>query len=219
MSTLPLGVFYGRMNPYTRGHASVLNVINQNGRDPVIIVSHTQNGNKNPLTANQKINFIKRSLPGRRVKVMATSKNKPTIFHILHNLKVNNPNIKVYLGSNRIQTLGKSLEKAGYLVEQFGLNRTNTGTNLAGVSGTQARLAARTYNIPLFNRMATPWLNMSTRNSIMQTIRNQTQTQNRKKKRENTPSGNKPTKKKKRNNTSLPRTVSSRATRARRSAA
>ena len=211
MSALPLGVFYGRMNPYTRGHASVLNFINRNGREPVIIVSHTQNGNKNPLTANQKINFIKRSLPGRRVKVMATSKNKPTIFHILHNLKVNNPNIKVYLGSNRIQTLGKSLEKAGYLVEQFGLNRTNTGTNLAGVSGTQARLAARTYNTPLFNRMATPWLNMSTRNSIMQTIRNQTQ--NKKKKRESTPSDNKPMKKKKRNNTSPPRTVSSRSRR------
>jgi nicotinamide mononucleotide adenylyltransferase len=193
---MPLGVFYGRMNPFTRGHASVLNVINRNKREPIIIVSHTQNGNKNPLTANQKMNFIKRSLPGRRVKVMATSKNKPTIFHILSNLKVNNPNIKVYLGSNRIKTLGESLQKSGYLVEQFGVNRTNTGTNLAGVSGTQARLAARTFNTSLFNRMATPLLNASTRNSIMQTIRNQTQN-----------------KKKKRNNASPPRTVKSRSRR------
>ena len=101
MST-PIGVFYGRMNPFTRGHASVLNVIN-NGREPVIVVSHTQNGNKNPLTANQKIAFIKRSLPGRNVKVMSTSTNKPTIFNILRNLKGKTSNVKVYLASNRIK--------------------------------------------------------------------------------------------------------------------
>jgi nicotinamide mononucleotide adenylyltransferase len=184
---MPLGVFYGRMNPFTRGHASVLNVINKNGREPVIIVSHTKNGNKNPLTANQKINFIKQSLPGRRVRVMATSKNKPTIFHILHNLKANNQNIKVYLGSNRINSLGKSIQKGGYLVEQFGSKRTNAGNNLAGVSGTRARLAARTFNAETFGRMATPWLNSSVRNSIMQTIRNQTQNNKKKKRANNSP--------------------------------
>lgn len=198
MST-PIGVFYGRMNPFTRGHASVLNVINKNGRDPVIIVSHTKNGNKNPLTANQKIAFIKQSLPGRRVRVMSTSKNKPTIFHLLHNLKGKNPNIKVYLGSNRIKTLGGFIEEAGYSVGQFGGNRN---ANLEGVSGTRSRTAARAGNRVAFQNMMVPGLSPTSLNAMMKTIRNQTfAKESKKKKRENTPSENKPQKKKKRENT------------------
>lgn len=167
---MSIGVFYGRMNPFTRGHASVLKEIRKNKRNPVIIVSHTKNNNKNPLTANQKINIIKKSLTGQNnVKVMATSKSMPTIFNALKILKTNNPNIQVYLGSNRILTLGASLQKSGYFVKQFGKNRTNNG-----VSGTRSRAAARAYNNKTFKNMMTPGLNSPTLKSIMQTIRNQT---------------------------------------------
>jgi len=164
---MPIGIFYGRMNPFTRGHASALNNIRKNGRTPIIIVSHTKNGNKNPLNANQKITFIKKALNG--VEVMATSKNKPTIFNVLKNLKLRNSNIQVYLGSNRIPTLGKSLQKSGYLVKQFGAIRTNNG-----VSGTRSRAAARAGNTATFKNMMTPGLSPNTLTSMMKTIRNQT---------------------------------------------
>jgi cytidyltransferase-like protein len=170
---MSIGVFYGRMNPFTRGHASVLKEIRKNGRTPIIIVSHTKNGNKNPLNANQKINIIKNSLATmggqNNVKVMATSSSMPSIFSTLEILKINNPNIQVYLGSNRIPTLGKSLQKSGYLVKQFGKTRTNNG-----VSGTRSRAAARAGNTATFQSMMTPGLTPKTLNSIMKTIRNQT---------------------------------------------
>ena len=169
---MPLGIFYGRMNPFTKGHASALNAIRANGRTPIIIVSHTQKIPNNPLTANEKINLIREAVKG--VEVFSTTKNKPTIFGVLNNLKKRNANIKVYLGSNRISTLGNSLVKAGYLVGQFGGKRNNSKGGLSGVSGTKARLAAVSGNTPGFLNMLSPTVSAATANRIAALIRNRT---------------------------------------------
>ena len=169
---MPLGIFYGRMNPFTKGHASALNAIRANGRTPIIIVSHTQRIPNNPLTANEKLNLIREAVNG--IEVFSTTKNKPTIFGVLNNLKKRNANIKVYLGSNRIATLGNSLVKAGYLVGQFGGQRNNSKGGLSGVSGTKARLAAVSGNTPGFRNMLSPTVSAATANRIAALIRNRT---------------------------------------------
>ena len=55
-----IGVFYGRMNPFTKGHEAAINEIKKLGLKPVVIVSHSQNRNKNPLTVNEKIQLIRK---------------------------------------------------------------------------------------------------------------------------------------------------------------
>jgi hypothetical protein len=205
---MPLGVFYGRMNPFTRGHMAAVNHIRSLGLKPVIIITHSQDPEKNPLTVKQKINVIRNSLKNNSVEVFATSSNQPKLHLILNKLKARgNANIRVFLGANRIKGLGKYVEGSGYTAVQFGGNRTNTGNNLAGVSGTRARTAAFQGNRLTFNKMMSLKLSPNRKASLMNLIKTQM-----------TPATKPEQKKKKRNNASPPPT-SARATRTRRSAA
>ena len=167
-----IGVFYGRMNPFTRGHKAVINEIKKLGLNPVIVVTHSQNAKKNPLTVNEKIQLIRKSLNNASIEVFATSLNEPKLHTILDKLKNRgNTNIKVFLGSNRIKGIGKYVEGSGYTAVQFGGARSNTGNNLAGVSGTRARTAAVAGNTATFNRMMSNQLSPNTKRLLMKLIK------------------------------------------------
>ncbi len=162
---MPLGVFYGRMNPFTRGHMSVLNAIRKNGRKPVLIVTHTQNTEKNPLTVNEKMAYMRNALKNNKnVQILATNGKKVTLFSILNNLKKNNANIKVWLGSNRIPTIGKAITKYGYSLQQLGNARKNVAnnnsntpvTNISAMSASRVRKAALKNKMIRFKSMLPP---------------------------------------------------------------
>ena len=166
------GVFYGRMNPFTRGHMAAINEIKNRGLKPVIIVSHSQNAEKNPLTVNEKINLIRKSLKNTNVEVFATSLNEPKLHTILGKLRNRgNTNIQVFLGANRIKSLGAYVIGSGYKAVQFGGARRNTGNNLAGVSGTRARTAAVAGNTATFNKMMSNQLSPNTKRLLMNLIK------------------------------------------------
>jgi len=168
---MPIGVFYGRMNPFTKGHEAAVKYINSLGLKPVVVVTHSQNAEKNPLTVNQKINIIRKSLKNNSVEVFATSLNEPKLHTILNKLKKRgNTNIQVFLGANRIKGLGKYVKASGYTAVQFGGTRSNTGNNLAGVSGTRARTAAVSGNTATFNKMMSNQLSPNTKRVLMKLI-------------------------------------------------
>ncbi len=99
-----IGVLYGRMNPFTIGHQAIVNHIRSIGLIPVIIVSHTQNANKNPLSPGAKIKFIQESLQNGTINVRATSK-KTSLPNILANIGKKYPGMEtkqVFLGENRM---------------------------------------------------------------------------------------------------------------------
>jgi len=76
-------IAFGRMNPITSGHEAVVNklhsVAKEHGASHNLIVSHSQDAKKNPLSAAQKVTHAKNAFPG--TKVTAASKETPTILH------------------------------------------------------------------------------------------------------------------------------------------
>jgi hypothetical protein len=74
---------FGRMNPITSGHEAVVNklhsVAKEHGASHSLVVSHSQDAKKNPLTGEQKVAHAKNAFPGTNVS--SASKDKPTILH------------------------------------------------------------------------------------------------------------------------------------------
>jgi nicotinamide mononucleotide adenylyltransferase len=74
---------FGRMNPVTSGHEAVVkkmhDVAKEHGAGHSLVVSHSQDAKKNPLSAEQKVNHAKNAFPGTNVS--SSSKEKPTILH------------------------------------------------------------------------------------------------------------------------------------------
>lgn len=74
---------FGRMNPITSGHEAVVNklhsVAKEHGASHSLVVSHSQDAKKNPLTGEQKVAHAKNAFPGTNVS--SASKEAPTILH------------------------------------------------------------------------------------------------------------------------------------------
>ena len=70
---------FGRMNPITVGHEKLVNkvkgIAQKVGGTAHIVVSHSQDPEKNPLSAAQKLKHAKRAFPG--VNVSASDKESP----------------------------------------------------------------------------------------------------------------------------------------------
>ena len=70
---------FGRMNPITVGHEKLVNkvkdIADKVGGSAHIVVSHSQDSKKNPLTSSQKVKHAKRAFPG--VNVSASSPDAP----------------------------------------------------------------------------------------------------------------------------------------------
>lgn len=69
---------YGRFNPPTIGHAKLVDKILSIPGDHFVVVSHTQDNKKNPLSSSEKISLLRKMYPGDDVFVPA-SKEMPTI--------------------------------------------------------------------------------------------------------------------------------------------
>lgn len=73
---------FGRMNPITSGHEKLVNkvkdIATKVGGSHIIVLSHTQDSKKNPLSAAQKVKHAKRAFPG--TNFTASSKQAPTFF-------------------------------------------------------------------------------------------------------------------------------------------
>jgi predicted kinase len=73
---------FGRMNPITSGHEKLVNkvkdIAKSVGGSHHIVLSHSQDPRKNPLTAAQKVKHAKRAFPD--ANFTAASKDAPTFF-------------------------------------------------------------------------------------------------------------------------------------------
>ena len=76
---------FGRLNPPTTGHMQLIDkvhsVAKEHGADHSVVVSHSQDPKKNPLSADQKKKHLKRF--SSETNVVASSKEHPTILHHL----------------------------------------------------------------------------------------------------------------------------------------
>ena len=105
---------FGRMNPPTVGHEKLVNTV-QNiakkvGGTAHIVVSHSQDAKKNPLTAAQKLKHAKRAFPG--VNVSASDKESPNFLSQAAKLhKQGVTHFHMVGGSDRVEEYKKLLHK------------------------------------------------------------------------------------------------------------
>jgi len=97
---------FGRMNPPTTGHLKLIDkvkeVAKKVGGSHSVVVSHSQDSKKNPLSSEQKLKHLKRYSPGTHFE--ASSKEKPTFLHHAEQLhKKGVTHLHMVAGSDRVK--------------------------------------------------------------------------------------------------------------------
>lgn len=105
---------FGRMNPITSGHEKLVqkvkDVADSVGGSHHIVLSHSQDPKKNPLTAAQKVKHAKRAFPG--TNFTAADKDAPTFFDHAEKLhKQGVTHLHMVGGSDRTDEYHKLLHK------------------------------------------------------------------------------------------------------------
>lgn len=128
---------YGRFNPPHKGHEAmfkeVIKVAKEMGYKPVIFITATQNSKKNPLTADEKAEYIRKMVANMgNVEVVPLKKGETTISHALAYTT------KQY-GENKYLVVGSDREGGFKHVKKLVVPR---GPNAIDVSATNVRTAA-----------------------------------------------------------------------------
>ena len=110
----PVVMTFGRFNPPTSGHEKLVNkvkeIADQHSAPHHIILSHSQDSKKNPLSASEKVKHAKHAFPGTNIE--AASKEMPTIMH--HAARLNaagHQHLIVVAGSDRVSEFHDLLHK------------------------------------------------------------------------------------------------------------
>jgi len=107
---------FGRLNPPTIGHQKLLQKIvqtaKQMGGQPMMFVSYSQDAKKNPLTAKQKIAYIKKMFPkeARELKLKDDSSLRNAM-DIATELNGKYDNLVMVVGSDRVRDFKTLLNK------------------------------------------------------------------------------------------------------------
>jgi nicotinic acid mononucleotide adenylyltransferase len=163
-------VTIGRFAPVHAGHAMMINHVLTHARSDnakhTILTTATHDGNKNPLTPEQKVKHLKRAFPSANVE--ALSKGHPTLLHHLSKLHSQGAkNIVVHAGSDRAHEYHALIHKYNGVegrhghfkfnsikVKTVGGTRTDADEGVAGASATKMRKAASSGNEKAFHAMA-----------------------------------------------------------------
>ena len=110
----PVVMAFGRMNPPTTGHLKLIDKVKSTaekmGAKHTVVVSHSQDSKKNPLSSDQKIKHLKRYSSGTHFE--ASSKDKPTILHHAARLHAaGHDHLVVVGGSDRVKEMHELLHK------------------------------------------------------------------------------------------------------------
>lgn len=176
-----------RANPPTIGHERVVNHVMQlaNNLDAghSIVLSHSHDGDKNPLTAEQKLRHAQLAFPGTNVST--SSPESPSLLHHVSELhKKGVRNLHLVVGQDRVGQFQDLLNKYngqegahGYFnfdninVHSAG-GRDPDAEGVEGVSGTAQRNHARLNNFEGFRAGAPSRMTDEQAASLMNDIRN-----------------------------------------------
>lgn len=160
---------YGRMNPPTTGHLKVIDKVKEVAKDfggeHHMVVSHTNEPKKNPLTAEQKVKHLRRYAPDTNIR--AASKENPTIFsHAAELHKSGVTHLHIVAGSDRVaeykqkfKELNGKPNKQGEVAFNFKkITVHSAGTRdpdsegTEGMSGTKMREHAKNNDLKSFRK-------------------------------------------------------------------
>lgn len=105
---------FGRMNPPTLGHAKLIDKVHEVSQtynaSHQVILSHTQDDHKNPLTQDAKIKYAKSMFPG--TNIVGSTKELPSLMHhaaVAHKSGVKH--LHVVMGDDRVDEFTELLNK------------------------------------------------------------------------------------------------------------
>ena len=154
---------FGRFNPPTRGHAKLVAAVERIAKemnaDPFVFVSRNHDRNKNPLTYQDKLVFIRKLFPDTNLIDNDQIKNPFNASGYLgSHLKYTN--IVLVAGSDRVKDYEKSFANPDKYFDSFRVisagERDPDSDDIIGMSGTKARSAAARNDLGAF-RAATGW--------------------------------------------------------------
>jgi cytidyltransferase-like protein len=158
---------FGRMNPPTTGHLKLIHkvkeVADKHNAGHTVVISHSQDSKKNPLSGEQKVKHLKRYAPGTNFKT--SSKEHPSIFHHAAELhKQGVTHLRVVVGSDRVKEFKDSLHKYNGVKGKHGHydfkkitvhsagHRDPDAEGSEGMSGTKMRSHAASGNYKEFKK-------------------------------------------------------------------
>lgn len=105
---------FGRMNPPTAGHEKLVNkvkeVADKHNGNHVVVLSHSQDAKKNPLSPEAKVNHAKNLFSGTNIK--SSSKEHPTFLHQASELhKSGTEHLVMVAGSDRVSEYKEKLHQ------------------------------------------------------------------------------------------------------------
>ena len=103
---------FGRMNPPTIGHEKLVDKVHEVAKkhDAVhaVVLSHSQDAKKNPLSVEQKVSHAKKAFPN--TNIVGASKEQPTIMHHAAAMYASGArHLHVVAGSDRHEEFNKLL--------------------------------------------------------------------------------------------------------------
>jgi predicted kinase len=165
----PVVMAFGRMNPPTTGHLKLIDKVKSTaekmGAKHTVIVSHSQDSKKNPLSGAQKIKHLKRYAPG--VHFEASSKEHPTIMHHAARLHAaGHDHLVMVAGSDRVKEYHDLLHKYNGVPDKTGKvpynfkkitvvsagHRDPDAEGAEGMSGTKMREHAKNNDFSSFRQ-------------------------------------------------------------------
>lgn len=154
---------FGRFNPPTKGHAKLIatveRIAKEIGGDPFIFMSRSHDGNKNPLTYEDKLVFMRKFFPYTNIVDNDRIKNPFNASGYLgSHLKYTD--IVIVVGSDRLQSYEKGFSNPDKYFDSFKVvsagERDPDSDDIIGMSGSKARAAASRNDLGSF-RAATGW--------------------------------------------------------------
>ena len=163
----PVVMAFGRMNPPTTGHLKLIDKVKSTaerlGAKHTVIVSHSQDSKKNPLSGEQKIKHLKRYSPS--VHFETSSKESPTIMHAAAKLHAaGHDHLHVIAGSDRVKEMHDLLHKYNGVEGKHGYynfkkitvhsagHRDPDAEGAEGMSGTKMREHAKNKDFSSFRQ-------------------------------------------------------------------
>lgn len=162
----PVVMAFGRMNPPTTGHLKLIDkvkeVAEKHGAKHTVIVSHSQDSKKNPLSGEQKVKHLKRYSPGTHFET--SSKENPTF--LAHAAKLHakgHDHLIMVAGSDRVKEMHDKLhqyngthEGALYNFKKIQVvsagHRDPDAEGAEGMSGTKMREHAKNKDFSSFRQ-------------------------------------------------------------------
>ena len=175
---------FGRFNPPTIGHQLLIKKVKEaGGRDSMIYASQTQNSKKDPLTFNNKIEWMKKSFP-ECAAYISSDPDIRNIFDALVNLyNKQYTEIEMIVGSDRVKEFKTLMEQYNDKDARHGYYKfmritvTSAGErdpdsdNISGMSATKVRRAAAEGDLESFSRGISMSLNALDKEALYHDVR------------------------------------------------